>query len=261
MYRIEAPTDAGFQPIQSLYLPSTVQNHPLGQEVIATDPVLGSGEFVYLAGPAASITGQTISSITVASGIATMTTGAGHSLKVGDLILISGANPAGYNGTFTVLTVPSTTTLTFALSTTAAYVGSGTYVASAITAGDVVSVTPTLVNGAIVLTAARWAGTAISGIPLAIAAASLFGGCFGWFQVSGLAVVQVSASPTVGNSAYWQSANGVVSSTIVASKQVLGSMFATASGVTIGSGSTAIVLDALRAVISIQRPFAQGAIT
>jgi hypothetical protein len=260
-YRIEAPTDAGFQPIQNLYLPSTVQNHPLGQEVIATDPVLGSGEFIYLAGPASSIAGQTISSITVAAGVATMTTGAGHSLKVGDLILITGSTPSAFNGTFTVLSVPSGTTLTFALNTALAYVGSGSYVASAITAGDTVTITPTLVSGAIVMTANRWAGTANSGVPLAVAMTSLFGGCYGWFQVSGAAIVQVSASPTAGNSAYWQSANGVISSTVVASKQVLNSMFLTASGVTLGSGSTAIVLDALRAVLDIKRPFAQGAIT
>ena len=42
-----------------------------------------------------------------------MTTGSAHGLSIGAVIDIQGAVPAGYNGIFTVATVPSTTTLTF----------------------------------------------------------------------------------------------------------------------------------------------------
>ena len=258
MFAITAPTDAGFQQIARV---DTVANHAYGTEVIATDPNLGSGEFIYVAGPAASITGQTVSSITVSAGIATITTGAAHGLKVGDQILISGATPSAFNGTYTILTVPSTTTATFTQTTSLTYTSGATYVATAITVGDMVSLTPTLVGGQVVLTAARWAGTALSGIPLGVAAASFFGGNFGWIQVSGVAIAQVSAAPTVGNSAYFQSTNGVVSSTIVAGKQVNSSMFVSTISVTIGQGSTAQTLSPLQALLAIQRPFAQGAIT
>ena len=63
----------------------------------------------------------TISTITVASNVATLTTSAAHGLSVGDTLTISGATATsgtgstsqiGFNAQFTVVTVPSTTTLT-----------------------------------------------------------------------------------------------------------------------------------------------------
>ena len=63
----------------------------------------------------------TISTITVASNVATLTTSAAHGLSVGDTLTISGATATsgtgstsqlGFNAQFTVATVPSTTTLT-----------------------------------------------------------------------------------------------------------------------------------------------------
>jgi len=63
----------------------------------------------------------TISTIAVASSVATLTTSAAHGLAVGDTLTISGATATsgtgstsqlGFNTQFTVATVPSTTTLT-----------------------------------------------------------------------------------------------------------------------------------------------------
>jgi N4-gp56 family major capsid protein len=63
----------------------------------------------------------TISTIAVASSVATLTTSAAHGLAVGDTLTISGAtatsgtgstSQVGFNAQFTVATVPSTTTLT-----------------------------------------------------------------------------------------------------------------------------------------------------
>ena len=63
----------------------------------------------------------TISTIAVASNVATITTSAAHGLSVGDTLTISGATATsgtgstsqlGFNAQFTVATVPSTTTLT-----------------------------------------------------------------------------------------------------------------------------------------------------
>jgi N4-gp56 family major capsid protein len=63
----------------------------------------------------------TISTIAVASNVATLTTSAAHGLSVGDTLTISGATATsgtgstsqlGFNAQFTVATVPSTTTLT-----------------------------------------------------------------------------------------------------------------------------------------------------
>lgn len=63
----------------------------------------------------------TVSTITVSSNTATLTTSAAHGLAVGDTLTISGAtatsgtgstSQVGFNAQFTVLTVPSTTTMT-----------------------------------------------------------------------------------------------------------------------------------------------------
>ena len=51
------------------------------------------------------------------SNVVTLTTGAVHGLSVGDSVNISGITPSGYNGQYTVVSVPTTTTLTYALTT------------------------------------------------------------------------------------------------------------------------------------------------
>lgn len=56
-YTIVAPQLAGFQPIA---VTDTVQNHPLGTSVTATDPVYGMGTFIYLKGVASTVVGSLV---------------------------------------------------------------------------------------------------------------------------------------------------------------------------------------------------------
>ena len=60
---------------------------------------------------------KNVASITVAANVATVTTATAHGFAVDETVLIAGANEAAFNGTFRVLSVPSSTTLTFALVT------------------------------------------------------------------------------------------------------------------------------------------------
>jgi hypothetical protein len=129
-----------------------------------------------------------------------------------------------------------------------------------IAAGTACEVTPSISGGIVISNATAWAGTAVSGRPLAYAVSSGTVGQFGWFQVQGNAIATVSGAPAAGNPVYWQAA-GVVSPTGVASKQMVNAVFATAVSQTIGQGSTAVVLSATQAIVQINRPFAQGAIT
>ncbi len=55
------------------------------------------------------------SSITQSGGTATATTSSAHGLVRDEVVTISGATPSAYNGAQTILTVPSTTTFTFAV--------------------------------------------------------------------------------------------------------------------------------------------------
>lgn len=129
-----------------------------------------------------------------------------------------------------------------------------------IAAGTVCEVTPSISGGAIIQNATAWAGTAVTGRPLAVAVSAGTVGQFGWFQVQGNAITTVQGAPAAGNPVYWQAA-GVVSPTAVLSKQMVNANFATAVSQTIGSGSSATVLSATQAIVTINRPFAQGAIT
>ncbi|HCO2880332.1 hypothetical protein ACOQNZ_16300 [Escherichia coli] len=52
--------------------------------------------------------------VTYSNGVATATTASAHGLTAGQYVKISGVEPAAYNGTVVVLTVPSTTTFTYA---------------------------------------------------------------------------------------------------------------------------------------------------
>lgn len=129
-----------------------------------------------------------------------------------------------------------------------------------IAAGTVCQFTQSLSSGIIIDTAAAWAGTANSGDVLGVAVAALTVGQWGWFQISGHAIATCQGAPVAGNPVYWQAA-GVVSPTAVAGKQMEGAKFSTAPGVTLGSGSTAVTLSATQAVLLLNRPSAQGAIT
>jgi len=87
----------------------------------------------------------TISTIAVASSVATLTTSAAHGLAVGDTLTISGAtatsgtgstSQVGFNAQFTVATVPSTTTLTVSVAGLSS-VNAGTSLSLVVSAVDV----------------------------------------------------------------------------------------------------------------------------
>jgi len=87
----------------------------------------------------------TISTIAVASNVATLTTSAAHGLAVGDTLTISGAtatsgtgstSQVGFNAQFTVATVPSTTTLTVSVAGLS-NVNAGTSLSLVVSAVDV----------------------------------------------------------------------------------------------------------------------------
>jgi len=61
-----------------------------------------------------TVAGQTISSITYITTTATLTTSTAHGLTTGNVVTITGATPAAYNGTF-VITVTGTTTFTYTM--------------------------------------------------------------------------------------------------------------------------------------------------
>ena len=142
--------------------------------------------------------------------------------------------------------------------------GGGTFVyakyGGTIAVGTVVELTPSLSGGVVIQSATAWAGTANTGKPLAVALSAGVVTNWGWFQIQGNAITTCQGSPVAGNPAYWQ-ASGVVSPTAVAGKQVLNAQFSTAPAVTIGSGTGATVLGATQAVVYLQRPCAQSAIT
>jgi hypothetical protein len=56
-----------------------------------------------------------LASITASSTTATLTTRLAHNLAPGTVILVTGADPGAYNGTFTVATVPTPTSLTYTM--------------------------------------------------------------------------------------------------------------------------------------------------
>jgi Tfp pilus tip-associated adhesin PilY1 len=74
--------------------------------------VTGANTFTYSITPAA---GDASGTMTAAANTTTATaiTSAAHGLAVSDTVYISGATPSGYNGTFTVATVPNSTTFTY----------------------------------------------------------------------------------------------------------------------------------------------------
>ena len=267
--------------------------------VDAVDPVLGAGFFTYA--QVAPITSQTISSLTISGSTVTMTTGSAHGLSVGSVIQISGAVPTGYNGMFTVATVPSTTTLTFSAATftdprwnpantlvvnqansnipTISATTVGAYIAG-IGAGQVVQfIHAKDTFGQLILQATVWTGTANSGLSLGVAVcnalatttsstpSSPFGGQFAWFQIGGAMVTYTAGSPVSGNQTYWavsggSSTGGAVTPSVVASKQMTGTQYASANGASFGSGTSGtFTLPTNMAVIWGTYPMAQGAIS
>lgn len=76
--------------------------------------------------PAAAPTTYTVSSLTESSGTATATTSEAHGYKRNMVVTIAGADQSDYNGSQTILTVPSTTTFTFAVSNSPTSPATGT---------------------------------------------------------------------------------------------------------------------------------------
>lgn len=144
--------------------------------------------------------------------------------------------------------------------------GGGTFLfvqfAGTVTAGTVCELTITSVNSGarMDVSAQAWAGTANSAKPLAVATAAASSGQWGWVQIQGIAVCNVSGTVAAGDKQSWQ-ASGVISSTIVASKCVLNALAVSANGATYGSGSGAVTLASGQALVYLNRPFAQGPIT
>jgi hypothetical protein len=106
----------------------------------------------------------------------------------------------------------------------------------------------------------RWAGTALTGFPLAVAISQPSATQWGWFQIAGNAIVNVGGTVAAGDLAYWN-ATATVKTAAVASKQVLNIVASLANGGTLQTLPVAVSLVSTQAVYSMQRPFAQGAIT
>ena len=144
--------------------------------------------------------------------------------------------------------------------------GGGTFLfvqaGATITVGQVCELTTTNVgtNKRYDITAKPWAGTAIKGKPLGVAMVGASSGQWLWVQIQGIAVTATNGTVAVDDAQYWQ-ASGTISSTVVASKQMVNAVAASANAATYGTGSGAVTLGAGFSLILLNRPFGQGAIT
>jgi hypothetical protein len=272
-YASQSPLFGDLKTTERTLNPPFGQPNYLGQILAFDDPTFGGAQFIYGFGPSADTVGQTISSITFSGTTATVTTGSAHGLLPGAEVNLVGQTPTIYSGVFTVVTVPSTTTFTITLSGTPSGNATvvGTYTATAIQRGQFLEWEYTTVNGIRYRRFKTWAGTANTGKPLAVAHVSVWANQYFYAQVQGLVLVQTTGTPALGNSVYY-SANGAVKPTANAGLQVLGAEYAgtinetilfpnynndastTPASISVASGPT-------RALMYINRPFAQGAIT
>lgn len=76
-----------------------------------------------------NITTVSVSALGQEAGVAKATTSVAHGFLAGDRVTIAGATPTTYNGTFTILSVPSTTTFTYAVDAGILATASGTLTA------------------------------------------------------------------------------------------------------------------------------------
>jgi hypothetical protein len=102
----------------------------------------------------------------------------------------------------------------------------------------------------------RWAGTANTGAPIAVAITTPSSTQGGWFQIGGNAVINCTGTVAAGDPAFF-SATASVKTAAAAGKQVMGAVADTANGATVGT----ITLASTQAVYSIDRPHVQGQIT
>lgn len=124
--------------------------------------------------------------------------------------------------------------------------------AASLAAGDVVTY-----GGLTGATTFRWDGTSNTGYPIAVALSNPTATQYGWFQISGNAIVNCGGTVVAGDKAYFN-ATASVKTAVVAGKQVLGITASTANGATIAGLGT---LPATQAVYLINRPYVQGQIT
>lgn len=119
-------------PISKAKVFNNFEYPPLGYDfdtLVTRHWVLGSDELHIIPIPSTTPDTLTVSSISRSGSTATVTTSAAHSLKAQDRVTISGADQSDYNGTITVLTVPSTTTFTYRVSNSPTTPATGTITA------------------------------------------------------------------------------------------------------------------------------------
>lgn len=133
--------------------------------------------------------------------------------------------------------------------------------AANISVTDVVELAFTLVAGVFTVTATGWTGTTLTGKPLGVSMVTLTTGQSGWVQIQGTAITKTAGTPAAGNPVYYGAATATVRPTANVSAQVLNAVYASAVSVTIGTGTSAVVLTAAQALVFLNRPFSQGAIT
>jgi len=92
--------------------------------------------------------------------------------------------------------------------------------------------------------------TANMSAPLAFATAPILAGEYGWYQIAGSAVVSTNGTLAAGGPVYL-AGGGQVTSTAAAGMEVMNSRAETATGTPMAN----------QAIVKINRPFAQGAIT
>jgi hypothetical protein len=95
------------------------------------------------------------------------------------------------------------------------------------------------------------AATANQGVSLAVAMSANVAGQYGWYQISGQAVVATNGTLAAGPAKVYLAGAGQLTSTPAAGAEVLNAINVTATGTP----------SAGLAVVEIDRPFAQGAIT
>ncbi|MEZ5236814.1 MAG: hypothetical protein R2749_29595 [Acidimicrobiales bacterium] len=62
----------------------------------------------------AAVEQRATTAATSSGGVGTLTFSSAHGLRPGDIIVVAGATPSGWNGTYVVATVPTSITLTIA---------------------------------------------------------------------------------------------------------------------------------------------------
>lgn len=93
--------------------------------------------------------------------------------------------------------------------------------------------------------------TANTARPLAVAMSANVAGQYGWYQISGNAVAATNGTLAAGPAPIYLAGSGAVTSTAAAGAQVVNAVNVTATGTPAAN----------QAVVEINRPFAQGAIT